>query len=141
MRKSNAMYETDSATSRRMASVRSLDTSPEKIVRRVLSELGFRYWLNCYDLPGRPDIVFYSLKKVIFVHGCFWHRHPGCHRATMPKRNELLWREKFKRTILRDQSNRQSLQNMGWKVLVVWECEIKDEKKLASILQLFIDME
>ena len=81
-------YESDPETSRRMSAVRPVDTTPEKVVRRILTKLGFRYRLNRTALPGRPDVVFVGLRRVIFVHGCYWHRHEGCARATTPKRNE-----------------------------------------------------
>lgn len=131
-------YETDAGTSRRMSAVRPLDTTPEKIVQRVLRSFGYRYGLHRYDLPGRPDIVIASRRKAIFVHGCFWHRHPGCHRTTMPKRNEHLWQEKFRRTLERDQQKRRLLEEAGWQVLVVWECETANEDCLAEVVQRFV---
>lgn len=137
----NGRYETDAGTSRRMAAVRPLDTTPEKLVRRVLRELGYRYRLHRYDLPGRPDIVLASRKKAIFVHGCFWHRHSGCQRTTIPRRNEHLWQEKFERTLERDQQKRRLLEEAGWQVLVVWECETHYEDRLAGVIQRFVTAE
>lgn len=131
-------YEADAGTSRRMAAVRPLDTTPEKRVRKVLRKLGYRYQLHRYDLPGRPDIVLASRKKVIFVHGCFWHRHAGCQRTTMPRRNKRLWQEKFKRTLERDQQKQRLLEQAGWQVLVVWECKTVNENALAEAIQRFL---
>jgi DNA mismatch endonuclease (patch repair protein) len=128
-------YPTDEATSRRMSAVRPLDTAPERIVRRLLTELGCRYRLHRYDLPGRPDVVMPGRRRLVFVHGCFWHRHAGCPRATMPARNEELWRDKFQRTKRRDALHRRDLEAAGWKVLVVWECETSDPGRLSRRLR------
>jgi DNA mismatch endonuclease, patch repair protein len=138
MERSRAGYKTDRATSLRMSAVRPIDTTPERLVRRVLTGLGYSYRLNRSDLPGRPDVVFASRKKVIFVHGCFWHRHRRCSRATMPARNEALWQEKFDKTVRRDQQQRRALELDGWQVLVVWECEAYSEPILITTLQQFM---
>jgi DNA mismatch endonuclease (patch repair protein) len=121
-----------------MSAVRPLDTGPEMLVRRRLTSLGIRYRLHRYDLPGRPDIVMSSRRRVIFVHGCYWHRHPGCHKATMPARNERLWRDKFEKTVARDKLKRKALRAAGWQVLVVWECDVRNEPKLTRLLQRFL---
>lgn len=117
-----------------MSRVRSVDTTPEKIVRSLLHRLGFRFRLHCSDLPGKPDIVLKKYKIVIFVHGCFWHRHLGCPRASEPATHQDYWMPKFARTIQRDAKNQKELKERGWEVLVVWECELKSLNKLANKL-------
>jgi DNA mismatch endonuclease (patch repair protein) len=132
-------YVTDEKTSQRMKRVLGADTTPEKVVRRALTRLRLRYSLHCRDLPGKPDIVFQGRKKVIFVHGCFWHRHKGCRRSSSPRKNISLWKEKFDRTVVRDRANVRRLRQMGWKVLVVWECQVNDDKRLAHRLFAFLE--
>lgn len=132
-------YQTDASTSSRMRRVGLKNTAPEKAVRRLLSRAGYRYRLHCSDLPGTPDIVFRKKKKAIFVHGCFWHRHQGCSRCTMPKRNLRLWQQKFAATKRRDERNLKELQAAGWIPLVVWECILKDKENLLVILKNFLD--
>ena len=122
-----------------MASVRSKDTKPELVVRRLLHSLGYRYRLHRRDLPGTPDICFPARKKAIFVHGCFWHRHEGCIRTTMPKTRTSFWEEKFDRNVVRDRANLTNLGGLGWKVMVVWECETTDVETLAFRLVGFLD--
>ncbi len=121
-----------------MAQVKGRNTGPEKAVRSLLHQLGYRFRLQRSDLPGKPDIVLPKFKTVLFVHGCFWHRHPGCKRATTPASNRDYWDKKFARTVARDAKNERELADMGWRVLVVWECELKDmdalEGKLTSFL-------
>jgi DNA mismatch endonuclease, patch repair protein len=131
-------YKTDALTTLRMSAVRPRDTRPEKLVRSLLHRLGFRYRLNCHDLPGRPDVVFRGRRKVIFVHGCYWHRHPHCPRTTTPARNARLWREKFRNTVRRDAQHLRALAADGWAVLVVWECETRDVAALARRLESFL---
>ena len=121
-----------------MSRVRGIDTSPEMAVRRAAHRLGFRFRLHRRDLPGKPDLVFPRLKKIVFVHGCFWHRHPGCRKATMPKSNVAMWKEKFARNVARDEAAETALKKAGWKVLVVWQCETKDERLLESRLKRFL---
>ncbi|MEJ5202816.1 MAG: very short patch repair endonuclease [Anaerolineales bacterium] len=124
--------------SRTMRSVRSQDTGPERIVRRVIHSLGFRYRLNRKDLPGKPDIVFVSRKKVIFVHGCFWHGHSCKAGAKRPKTNIDYWITKLERNKQRDLLNYQKLAEMGWQYLVIWECEIKDLNSLQEKIVAFL---
>ena len=114
------------ARSERMARVRGKDTQPEMRVRRLTHAMGYRYRLHDKRLPGRPDMVFPGRRKVIFVHGCFWHRHPGCPRTRMPKSRVGFWREKLDANAARDERNRAELHRLGWDVLVVWECESED---------------
>src|SRR5262249_43317282 len=108
-----------------MAAVRPVHTTPEKVIRKILTAMKVRYRLHGYRLPGRPDIVIPRLRKVIFVHGCFWHRHARCPKATTPVRNAALWKAKFRATVARDRRNVARLTEQGWKHLVVWECQLK----------------
>lgn len=115
----------DSTVSRRMASVGQRDTMPELVLRRELHRRGLRYRLHAAHLPGTPDIVFPREKIVIFVNGCFWHRHKGCPRASMPKSNQEYWQRKFRDNVARDERNRLELADIGWTPIIVWECEIR----------------
>ncbi len=117
-----------------MSRIKSADTQPEMIVRSTLHRLGFRFSLRRRDLPGKPDVVMRKWKCVIFVHGCFWHRHPGCPIATMPKSRIDFWQDKFRRNVERDTRVKTQLEDMGWKVVVVWECETRDRLALATRL-------
>lgn len=107
-----------------MSRIRGADTSIELKVRRALFKAGFRFRKNVKSLPGKPDIVLPKYKTVIFVHGCFWHRHPGCKDASMPKTRVEFWKEKFVRNIENDIRNKECLENMGWQVIIIWECEV-----------------
>lgn len=131
----------DPARSELMSRVRSADTAPELKLRKLLHALGYRYRLHRRDLPGTPDLVFPSRQKVIFVHGCFWHRHPGCRKATMPKTRTEFWRKKFEDNVRRDKKIYKSLEAIGWQVLIVWECELKDTKKLIERSVAFLEGE
>lgn len=120
------MDRVDTATrSRMMAAIRGKDTEPEMIVRRFLHSRGYRYRIHRKDLPGKPDLVLPRLKVCIFVHGCFWHRHPGCAFATTPSTRLDFWSEKFKKNVARDLANIDALEAAGWSVLIVWECQLK----------------
>jgi DNA mismatch endonuclease (patch repair protein) len=119
-----------------MGRIRGTDTRPELFLRRMLHKFGYRYRLHQRELPGRPDIVFRGRRTVIFVHGCFWHRH-GCSRAYVPKSRRAFWRKKFERNVQRDQENQSRLAAEGWRVLVVWECEL-DSPKLEARLRRFL---
>ena len=121
-----------------MASVRSAHTGPELFVRRILFGNGYRYRLHAKDLSGRPDIVFRSRKKVLFVHGCFWHRHAGCRYASAPKTRKSFWNEKFSSNVARDRHNRLRLKNDGWKVLIIWQCQLKSPDKLLKRIHEFL---
>ena len=114
------------------------NSKPEMVVRRLLHALGYRFRLHAKDLPGRPDIVFRSKKKVIFVHGCFWHRHAGCPKSTSPKTRAEFWSLKFAANTARDRRVQEELEAMGWKVLVVWECEVSNKIELSSRLLEFL---
>lgn len=124
--------------SRLMSRVGGKDTAPEMVVRRLLHSLGYRYRLHVRNMPSRPDLVFPARKKVILVHGCFWHRHEGCRKATTPKSNEGFWRAKFQRNIERDADNSRALSELGWQVCVVWECETKNVADLREKLVGFL---
>ena len=116
-----------------MSKVRSKNTKPEKVVRSMLFSLGFRFRINRKDLPGKPDIVLPRYKTVIFVHGCFWHRH-NCKDATMPKSNTDFWEKKFTANVERDKRVKAELKDLGWRVITVWSCELKDMETLKQRL-------
>ena len=117
-----------------MSRIKSKDTKPEMILRKSLHELGFRYRLHSSDLPGKPDMIFPKFRICIFVHGCFWHRHEGCPRSTMPKTNTLFWQEKFHRNKNRDIENVIRLIDLGWRVEIVWECELSTHEKRLHVM-------
>ena len=121
-----------------MARVKSKDSKPELAARRSAHALGHRFRLHRRDLPGTPDLVFPRLKKVIFVHGCFWHRHPGCSRTTSPKTRTDYWDDKFAENVARDAARLRELEALGWKTLVVWECETFDREALSKRLSAFL---
>lgn len=126
----------DTATrSRMMSAIRGKDTLPEMVVRRFLHGLGYRYRIHRKDLPGKPDLVLPRLKVCIFVHGCFWHRHPGCAFATTPKTRPEFWNEKFQKNVARDLANIGALDAAGWRVLIVWECELKNDPETLVRLE------
>lgn len=122
-----------SRRSQLMGRVRQKNTSPEMAVRREAHRLGFRFRLHRRDLPGRPDLVFPRLRKAIFVHGCFWHRH-DCRRATTPKSNVSFWENKFSKNVVRDAIVLAKLQALGWSTAVIWECEAVDAAGLSARL-------
>ena len=122
-----------------MGRVRSKNTKPEILVRTLLHGQGYRYRLHRRDLPGSPDIVFPSRKKVIFVHGCFWHRHQGCKSTTTPSTRKKFWEGKFAANVSRDVRNIGALEEKGWKTLVVWGCEIRNSELLSSRLRTFLE--
>lgn len=124
-----------------MSKVRSFNTKPEMIVRRTAHKMGFRYRLHCKDVPGKPDLVFRSRRKVIFVHGCFWHRHEGCPNTRTPKSRIDYWEEKFLKNQERDQRIYHELDSTNWKYKIIWECETKNIDKLKKDLQSFLNKE
>lgn len=123
-----------------MSLIRCRDTKPEMSVRRMLHSMGYRYRLHTKDLPGKPDIVFRRRKKAIFIHGCFWHRHPSpaCKLARLPKSRLDFWEPKLEGNRRRDEVNLINLKKMGWDVLVVWECELRDSEQLGNKLVRFV---
>lgn len=124
--------------SRMMAGIRGKNTKPELTVRKLVHGMGFRYRLHRKDLPGSPDLVFPRLKKLIFVHGCFWHQHPGCRFAYTPKSNAHFWLAKLERNAQRDGQTVKALDVLGWQVLIVWECEADDLPALTRKVSSFL---
>jgi len=124
-----------------MSRVRSKDTKPELAVRRLIHAMGYRYRLHGGKLPGRPDLVFASRRKVIFVHGCFWRRHPRCRNTRFPKSRRAFWETKLKENRRRDLRNQRRLRGLGWKFLVVWECQILkgDDEELRQGIVDFLE--
>lgn len=121
-----------------MSRITGKNTKPEIVVRKIVHSLGFRFALHRRDLPGTPDLVLPRYRKVIFVHGCFWHGHARCRRATLPSTNKKFWHEKIGGNKLRDTSAKRRLQQTGWEVLVVWQCEIAKREKLIKRLESFL---
>jgi DNA mismatch endonuclease (patch repair protein) len=122
-----------------MARVRSKHTAPEIAVRRLVHGMGYRYRLHRRDLPGSPDLVFVGMRKVMFVHGCFWHRHSGCAAARVPKTRHDFWLVKLQSNSERDSRNVCMLSEQGWDVMIVWECELKDMARLRAKIGRFFD--
>ncbi|PTY38576.1 very short patch repair endonuclease [Saccharospirillum sp. MSK14-1] len=118
-----------------MAAIKSKDTKPEMQVRRFLHGLGFRYSLHRKDLPGKPDIVLPKYKTLIFIHGCFWHHHPGCKYAYTPKSRTDYWLEKFQKNTARDQIVTNQLGKLGWRVIIIWECEVNNGRYKDWIIE------
>lgn len=121
-----------------MAKIRGKDTKPELIVRRLLHGAGYRYRVHGYRLPGRPDLVFTARRKVVFVHGCFWHHHKGCKIAHIPKTRHSYWKDKLKTNAIRDKENIKRLRDYGWASIVIWECETKDKGRIFRKLSSFL---
>jgi DNA mismatch endonuclease (patch repair protein) len=121
-----------------MSRIHSRDTSPEMIVRRLVHGMSYRYRLHVANLPGKPDLVLPRLQRIIEVRGCFWHQHPGCIDSHIPKTRLDYWEPKLERNQRRDEENGRKLRVLGWKVLVVWECEGKDTGKLFKRLARFL---
>lgn len=124
--------------SQMMAGIKGKNTKPELVVRKLVHSMGFRYRLHRKNLPGSPDLAFVRLKKVIFVHGCFWHRHPGCRFAYTPKSNASFWLDKLEGNVRRDALTLTALDALGWQVLVVWECEVSHLPSLILKLNSFL---
>jgi DNA mismatch endonuclease (patch repair protein) len=124
--------------SENMRRIRSKDTGPEIVLRRLIHGLGYRFRLHRKDLPGKPDMVFPARKRVIFVHGCFWHQHSGCREGRMPGSRLDYWTPKLERNQARDAVCRALLEKQGWQALVVWECEIKDVVELTKTVRRFL---
>ena len=129
------IHKVSEQRSRNMSAIKSKNTKPEIKVRKVLHSMGYRFRLHRKDLPGSPDIVLPKYKTVIFVHGCFWHRHENCKYATTPKTRKEFWEKKFRENINRDNLNQANLSLKGWKIIIIWECQLKgDIKKLIREL-------
>ena len=125
--------------SRNMARIRSKDTAPEMAVRRMVWAMGYRYRLHAKELPGKPDLVFRPRRKAIFVHGCFWHQHRGCREGRVPGSNLDYWPEKLRNNVRRDERNLRRLRRAGWKVLVLWECQVRRQAVQARIARFLAD--
>lgn len=124
--------------SKNMARIRSKDTKPEMLIRRLLHAIGYRYSLHRRDLPGAPDLVFRTRKKIILIHGCFWHQHKGCIDGRVPKSRLDYWEPKLLRNVERDRTNISKLRRGGWKVLKLWECDVVKARDLPSQLVRFL---
>ena len=120
-----------------MASIKGANTGPEMFVRRALHARGYRYRVHGRGLPGKPDLVFKKRRAAVFVHGCFWHRH-GCKKTTMPKSRQDYWQEKFAKNVARDQRNVAQLAEDGWRIYIVWECEISRDEAIIDQLVAFL---
>ena len=125
---SEVKHKVSEQRSRNMSAIKSKNTKPEIAVRKLLHSMGYRFRLHRKDLPGSPDIVLPKYKTVIFVHGCFWHRHENCKYASTPKTREEFWQNKFKVNLKRDREIQEKIKNIGWKSVVIWECEVKNNK-------------
>jgi len=126
---SEVIHKVSDQRSRNMSAIKSKNTKPEITVRKLLHSMGYRFRLHRKDLPGSPDIVLPKYKTVIFVHGCFWHRHENCKYATTPKTRKEFWEKKFRENINRDNLNQANLSLKGWKIIIIWECQLKGDKK------------
>ena len=122
-----------------MSHIKCKDTTPEIVVRKLVYSMGYRYRIHANGLPGKPDLVFRSRRKVIFVHGCFWHQHNGCKDSHIPKSNVNYWGPKLKRTKKRDAMNLEKLISTGWDVLVIWACMLNDLRKVKKIIENFLE--
>ena len=136
-----ADVHTPEQRSRNMSAIRSKNTKPEEIVRKYLFAQGFRYRKNDSRLPGKPDLVLPKYKTVIFVNGCFWHAHEGCRYFVWPKNNEVFWRNKIEGNVTRDNANYEKLQQLGWHILIVWECELKKANKQKTLENLVFNIQ
>ncbi|MEK6283725.1 MAG: DNA mismatch endonuclease Vsr [Acidobacteriota bacterium] len=125
--------------SERMRLIRRADTKPEMIVRRLVHALGFRYRLHSRSLPGHPDLVFTSRKKVIFVHGCFWHQHINCRQYRMPRSRLEFWLPKLEGNRRRDVASQRKLSDLGWNALIIWECQLKKRTVLTKRIKKFLE--
>lgn len=129
---------TPTKRSENMRSIRCADTKPEMLVRRMVHRMGFRYRLHVPELPGKPDLVFVRLNRIIEVQGCFWHQHPDCVDSHIPRTRTEYWIPKLERNRSRDKLNHRKLRRLGWRLLIVWECETKVEVKLLRKLKRFL---
>ena len=135
---SEVMHKVSEQRSRNMSAIKSKNTKPEIAVRKLLHSMGFRFRLHRKDLPGSPDIVLPKYKTVIFVHGCFWHRHENCKYASIPKTRKEFWENKFRANVKRDLEIQEKIKNIGWKSVVIWECETKKVDNLREKLIDFV---
>lgn len=129
---------TPEARSERMSRVHAKDTKPEMKLRKLIHGMGFRYRLHRKELPGKPDLVFPGRKSIIFMHGCFWHRHEDCGLARLPKSKQAFWCAKLEANKARDQKNISTLKAAGWRILVIWECQLRDEDRVRQVVKEFL---
>lgn len=122
-----------------MSRIKAKNTKPELAIRRLIHRMGYRYRLHDRTLPGKPDLVFAGRRKVVFVHGCFWHRHVGCTLGRLPKSRLEFWLPKLEANVARDKEVERKLIDGGWRALVIWECEVKDEPTLIRRIKAFLD--
>jgi len=132
------MKETAETRSRIMREVKGRDTTPELIVRRLVHGMGYRFRVCRNDLPGCPDLVFPKFRKVIFVHGCFWHGHNCARGARVPKKNRAYWIKKISGNCVRDQRNKKKLKEAGWKSLIIWECKTRNAEAISKNIERFL---
>ena len=127
--------------SERMSLIRGTGSAPEMKLRRLVHRMGFRYRLHVKELPGKPDLVFPARNAIIFMHGCFWHRHEGCSLARLPKSKLEFWKPKLESNKERDIRNQRQLESLGWRVLIIWECEMADVERVSTIIREFLQNE
>ena len=133
------MHKVSEQRSRNMSAIKSKNTKPEIAVRKLLHSMGYRFRLHRKDLPGSPDIVLPKYKTVIFVHGCFWHRHENCKYASIPKTRKEFWESKFKANVKRDKEIQEKIKNIGWKYVVIWECEARNIESIEEKIKRFLN--
>lgn len=126
--------------SENMRRIRSKDTNPELLIRRLIFKMGYRYRLHGKNLPGKPDLVFAGRKKIIFIHGCFWHQHKNCIDSHIPKTNQDYWAAKLHKNKVRDKKNQAEFKKLGWSFLIVWECKIKNVSRLSRRIKTFLEI-
>ena len=136
---SEVIHKVSERRSRNMSAIKSKNTKPEIKVRKVLHSMGYRFRLHRKDLPGSPDIVLPKYKTVIFVHGCFWHRHENCKYASNPKTRKEFWENKFKTNVKRDKEIQEKIKNIGWKSVVIWECEVRNIESIEEKIKRFLN--
>ena len=124
-----------------MSQIHGKDTKPEELVRKFLFSQGFRYRKNDARLPGKPDIVLPKYKTVIFVNGCFWHKHEGCRYFVWPKSNAEFWKDKIEKNVIRDQRNYELLRQDGWKIIIIWDCQLRSSNREDTLSKLVLDLE
>ena len=123
-----------------MSQIHGKDTKPEELVRKFLFSQGFRYRKNDARLPGKPDIVLPKYKTVIFVNGCFWHKHEGCKYFVWPKNNAVFWKEKITGNVIRDQENYEKLRYLGWRIITIWECELRPRNRESTLIRVLSEL-
>ena len=136
---SEVIHKVSEQRSRNMSAIKSKNTKPEIAVRKLLHSMGYRFRLHRKDLPGSPDIVLPKYKTVIFVHGCFWHRHENCKYASSPKTRKEFWESKFKANVKRDKEIQEKIKNIGWKYVVIWECEARNIESIEEKIKRFLN--